>query len=229
MGELQLDDLIREQDGPQSGLEPEREVSGSHDRDASIASGSSPRLAHTLRRGSNRVAALSAVPGSQGDRPDLATLAMRRIERSTARAIPPLFDRDAEDPTAVLEAPLAAALLARATPATSRARATGPLPTPRTRSTQAASGELASRFAGSGVSGVIEGTPPGDVICNAASEPRRADTQPRAAIEPGITGEPRRPLLRSAWQSRVILPVALLVGLVAFCWLVRAILLQAIL
>lgn len=231
MEELQLDELIREQEDPQTGLESELEVSGSHGRDASIASGSAQRLAHTLRRGSKRVAMLSAVPapGSQSDRPDMATLAMRRIERSTGGAIPRLFDRDAEDPTAVLQASLAAALVARATPATGRARATGPLATPRTRSTEAASGELASRFAGSGVSGVIEGTPPGDVRRDADSEPRRAETQPRAAIEPEITGEPRRPLLRSGWQSRVIVPVALLVGLVAFCWLVRAILLRAIL
>jgi hypothetical protein len=199
MGELQLDGLMREHEGPRADLEPElelHEAPSRHARDASIASTSprepSPRLAHTLRRRPKHVAVLSALPApaSPSRRLDMSTIAMPRLEPSAGRGIPRLFDRDLEDPTVILQAPLAAALVSRTASGTVR-RA-------------------------------------GESIVALGTEPDRARAMEpvarRSAIGPAAAGEPKRPLLRRAWQARLIVPVAWLITLAAVSWLLRAIL-----
>ena len=190
MGELQLDDLMREH----KELEPEvelREAASGDELNASIAGtppgGSSTRLAHTLRRGRSDVSA------------------MQRVERSAGLEIPRLFDRDLEDPTAILQAPLAAALASRTMPEAYRARGSEPLGTPGAGSAKASS-ELAIHSA---ETRLLE-APPSTVVPyhpsrhpgrhpgsrpDSSSAPRRVDRLPRPPLEPGTTGSlPRPPL-----------------------------------
>jgi hypothetical protein len=238
MGELQLEDLMRQHEDPQAEFEHElepRDVPSGEALNASIAGtppgGSSTRLAHTLRR---------------GEKPDISTIAMRRVERSAGLGIPRLFDRDLEDPTAILQAPLVAALASRTMPEAYRARTLEPLGTPGAGSAKASSSALAVH---TDETRVIDALPRTDVPHHPDSNtPRRADSRPGSALELETAGEPRRPALRSvwqsrlrgawqsrlrgawqsrlhgAWQSRLIVPIALLVVFSAVCLLLRAIL-----
>jgi hypothetical protein len=102
MGPQQLHGLIREHDAPAADR-----------RDGAGISPSTPgpRLAHTLRRGPQRGAVLSAVPAPVPppiDRPEVSTIAMPRLERPARLAIPRLYKNSDEES--------AATVVARSTP-----------------------------------------------------------------------------------------------------------------
>jgi hypothetical protein len=182
MGELQLEDLVRDHTEGEP-VEP-AEVANQSARDGALApgspGGSSPRLAHTLRRGDNA-------------RTETSTIAMPRLGRPPDHEIPRLFDRDAEDPTAVLDAPLVAALLSRATPSADRARTREPLVPPRVSALGTSPDETAAQPAmvplRAPAGPATAASPAGDVV-------RRADSRPAAS--PASAASPAGDVVRRA-------------------------------
>jgi hypothetical protein len=88
-----------------------------------------------------------------------------------------------------------------------------------------AADEPAAGLANARVTGARLAQPPFDVTGDAGSgTPRRADSGPRSIHEPDAAAPPRRPVMRSPWHIRLVLPITLLVVLAALSVLMRAIL-----
>jgi hypothetical protein len=230
MGVLQLDGLMHEHEDPNADLAPELELSegaAGHDQDASKApssSGSTPRLAHTLRRRSKQIALLpvsAAPPGSrsasQNGRREVSTIAMPRIAQPGGDALPRLFTDDGDDSAATVLAPaaLAAELVARAAGETSPQQGR-PAGSPAARGTFLP--ERAHDIE------PIAPRPAGSVFARGTSPESARDMEPgppRATIDARASSEPKRPQLPSSWHAHVVLPGVVLVLLCVTCWVLR--------